>query len=401
MSNEASTRPAILEPLQLGPIALRNRIVKAATYETRSRAGLMTDALIEWHRRIAAGGTAMTTLAYCSVSSDGRTFADQLWMRPEAMEGLTRFTNAMHSEGAAAAVQLGHAGWFADPKATGVKPAGPSSMFSPHAKGFSRAMNDDDFERVLEDYARSAEMAVEAGFDGLEIHVGHGYLLSQFLSPYNNRRSDRWGGDAEARARFPRLVLAKIKERVGDRAAVWAKLNMDDGFRGGLTVDESINFARGVEADGSLDAIQLTGGHTTRSPMYLMRGDSPLAEILAPRAPAFIGRAIAAAGSLVLKNYPYEEAWFLPKALRFREALSLPLMLLGGVSEAATMQRAREAGFEMVAIGRALIAEPDLVARLAAGRWDASICTHCNRCIGGVGRKPAACVLPEAEMRGR
>jgi 2,4-dienoyl-CoA reductase-like NADH-dependent reductase (Old Yellow Enzyme family) len=394
----SQSQSSILEPLQLGPISLRNRVVKAATYETRSKDSLMTAELIDWHRRIAAGGAAMTTLAYCAVSSDGRTFRDQIWMRPEAVPGLAKFTQAMHEEGAAAAVQLGHAGWFADPKATGVKPAGPSKQISPHAKGFSRAMTEDDFERVLEDYARSAELAVEAGFDGIEVHVGHGYLLSQFLSPYNNKRTDRWGGDSEARARFPRLVLKTIKERVGDRAAIWAKLNMDDGFRGGLTIEESLAFAQAVESDGSLDAIQLTGGHTTRSPMYLMRGDSPLAEVLAPKAPKLIRRVIAAAGTLVLKNYAFEEAWFLPQALRFRQAVDLPLMLLGGITQAATMQAARDAGFEMVALGRALIAEPDLVNQLAQQQWAGSICTHCNRCVGGVGRKPAACVLPEAEL---
>jgi len=163
----------ILSPTRLGPIALRKRVVKCATYETRAKDGLVTDALIDWHREFAAGGVAMTTLAYCSVSPDGRTFKDQIVMRPEAAPGLARFAQAIHAEGAAAAIQLGHAGWFADPKATGTRPLGPSATFSMHAQRFARAMSDGDLDRVETDFAAAARIAVDAGFDALEVHVGH------------------------------------------------------------------------------------------------------------------------------------------------------------------------------------------------------------------------------------
>jgi len=197
----------VFTPVRLGPIELRNRIVKCGTNEGMSRGGLMTDPLLAWHREFAAGGVAMTTLAYCSVSAEGRTFSDQIWMRDEALPGLRRFTETIHAEGARAAIQLGHAGWFATPGVIRAKPLGPSRTFSPRGMCFSRAASEADLDRLEHDFAAAARRAVDAGFDGIELHVGHGYLLAQFLSPYNNRRRDAYGGSLENRARFPRRVL--------------------------------------------------------------------------------------------------------------------------------------------------------------------------------------------------
>ena len=280
MSAETKAGSAVFAPGRLGPVTLRNRIVKCGTHEGMSEDGLVTDRLIDWHREFAAGGIGMTTLAYCSVASEGRTFRHQIWMREEALPGLHRFAEAMHAEGALAAIQLGHAGWFANPRVTGEAPVGPSRQISPHAQAFSRAMDASDFERLTAAFADAARIAVEAGFDALEIHAGHGYLLSQFLSPYNNRRRDEWGGPVEKRARFPRQVLRAVREAAGPGVAVYPKLNMDDGFRGGLELEDGIAVARMLESDGSIDGLQLTGGHTTRTPMYLMRGDVPLRELI-------------------------------------------------------------------------------------------------------------------------
>ena len=226
--------PSVFGPATLGPITLRNRVVKAATFEGMSPRGEVSDRLIEFHRRFAAGGVGLTTLAYCSVASDGRSFPDQIWLRPEAVPGLRRLTEAVHAEGGAASVQLAHGGLMATRKATGRRPVSPSRVFSSYALTFTRPMRDGDLARLRRDYAAAAGVAVEAGFDALEVHLGHGYLLSQFLSPWTNRRKDRWGGPLENRARFPREVLAAVREEVGSGVAVYAKLNMADGFRAGL-----------------------------------------------------------------------------------------------------------------------------------------------------------------------
>ena len=383
----------LLTPGSLGPITLRNRVVKAATYETRARAGLVTDDLIAWHREFAAGGVGMTTLAYCAVSPEGRTFADQIWLRDECMPGLRAFATAMHAEGARAAIQLAHAGAFADPRATGTRPLGPSRRFSPHARTWARAMTADDFARVVADFARAATLAVDAGFDALEVHVGHGYLLSQFLSPWDNHRTDGWGGAIENRARLPRDVLRAVHAAAGGRAAVYAKLNMDDGFPGGLTAPDALAVARMLEADGSVDALQLTGGHTTKTPMYLMRGDDPLPALFA-RDPSRLRRtALRILGRFLFANWPFEEAFFLPAARRMLAVSGLPLMLLGGLNRLDAMEAAIAEGFAFVALGRALIRQPDLVNAFAAGRVIESGCTHCNACVAAIGHEPTACVL--------
>lgn len=371
---------------------LRNRIIKCGTNEGMSRDGLMTDALIDWHREFAAGGVGMTTLAYCSVSSEGRTFKHQLWMREEALPGLRRFTEAIHAEGAKAAIQLGHAGWFASPHAMKERPVGPSRTFSPHAQTFAREASEADLERLAAKFGEAAHMAVEAGFDGLEVHAGHGYLLSQFLCPWNNRRRDEWGGSLENRARFPRRVMRAVHETAGGRAAVWPKLNMDDGFKGGLTLDEGIRVGRWIEEDGTADALQLTGGHTTKSPFYLMRGDVPVREMIANQKHWMARLGMRVLARRLLRPWKFEEAFFLDSARRFRQALSLPIILLGGVNRLDTMEAAVAEGFDFLAMGRALIRDPDLALRIQAGELSASRCSHCNLCMVEMERGGTRCV---------
>ena len=384
----------VFTPGRLGPITLRNRVVKCGTNEGLSRSGLVTDALIEWHRRFAAGGVGMTTLAYCSVSTLGKTFADQIWMREETLPGLRRLTAAMKAEGARVAIQLGHAGWFAHPRASGARPLGPSRTFSPHSQTFSRALSPLQLDETREDFARATRLAVEAGFDAIEVHVGHGYLLSQFLCPYNNRRSDQYGGSLENRARFPRAVLSEVRRAAGSSVAVYAKLNMMDGFRGGLALHEGVAVARMIEADASVDALQLTGGHTTRTPMFLMRGGVPLREMIRYEKDRLRAFGLRIFGPFLIRPWPFEEAFFLEAARQFKAELHTPIMLLGGINRLETMNHAIEEGFAFVAMGRALLREPDLLLRMQRGERDASLCNHCNQCVAEMERETGtACVF--------
>lgn len=388
---------AVFQPARLGPIEVRNRTVKAATYESLSKDGLVTDELIDWHVEIARGGVGISTLSYCSVGPEGRTFRDQLWMRPDAVPGLRRFTQAIRATGGTPAIQLGHAGWFADPHATGERPQGPSAQFSPHGGTRSRAMTEADIERVTLAFADAAALAEEAGFGGVEIHVGHGYLLSQFLCPWNNKRTDRYGGSIENRSRFAREVCRAVHERVGGRIAVWAKLNMEDGFGSGMPRVDGLEVARLLEADGTLDAIQLTGGHTTRSPMFLMRGAAPRRQMFEDD-PNPVRRTIMRVGApLLIRTIDFEESFFLPAAREFLAAVDVPLMLLGGITRRATMTAAIHEGFAFVTIGRALLREPDLINRYAAEEAERSLCFPCNLCMAKVGYQPTRCwQRPEA-----
>jgi 2,4-dienoyl-CoA reductase-like NADH-dependent reductase (Old Yellow Enzyme family) len=243
-----------------------------------------------------------------------------------------------------------------------------------------RAVDVAGIERITEDYRRAAALAVEAGFDSIEVHVGHNYLLSAFLSPKLNRRHDQFGGSVANRARFARTVLRTVRDAAGSNVAVTAKLNMADGVKGGLWLDESVEIATLFEADGALDALELTGGSSLANPMYLFRGDAPLQEFGATL-PAPVRLGFRVIGHRFLRAYPYEEAFFLPYARQFRRALVTPLILLGGITELATIERALAEGFAFVAMARALLREPDLPNRMQAGATTTSLCIHCNKCM--------------------
>ena len=371
--------PEIFAPAQLGPLTLRNRIIKAATFEGVMPGGTVSDALVDFHRGVAAGGVAMTTVAYLAVSPEGRTDRHCLLLTADNLDGLRRLTDAVHAEGAAVAAQIGHAGPVANARSNRAPALSPSGGFTPMGSRL-RAVDATGIERITEDYRRGARVAVEAGFDSIEVHVGHNYLLSAFLSPKLNRRDDQFGGSVENRARFARRVLRTVRDEVGPRTAVTAKLNMADGVDGGLWLEDSLEVASLLEQDGALDALELTGGSSLANPMYLFRGEAPLQEFAATL-PAPVRLGFRVVGKRFLRSYPYEEAFFLPYARQFLAALSTPLVLLGGITERATIESALSEGFAFVAMARALFREPDLPNRMRNNKASASLCIHCNKCM--------------------
>ncbi|GAA2025429.1 NADH:flavin oxidoreductase [Catenulispora yoronensis] len=380
MPSDPSTAPDVLAPATLGPLRLRNRVIKAATFEGATPEGLVTDALIDYHRRPAAGGVGMTTVAYLAVSPEGRTERRQIHWRPEAVPGLRRLTDAVHAEGAAAAAQIGHAGPVADARSNGAPALSCAPMLNPISMRRTRAATAADIDRITAAHARAARLAVESGFDSVEIHLGHNYFASAFLSPRLNPRTDAYGGSLANRARVARGLARAVRAEVGGRVAVTAKLNMEDGYPGGLRLEDSLQVARWLQEDGALDALELTAGSSLMNPMYLFTGDVPLREFAAAfPLPQRLG--IRWFGKKFLRAYPYQDTYLMDRAVRFRAVLDLPLILLGGVTTRATMDRAMAAGFQYVAMARALLREPDLVNRLAADPAAPSRCIHCNRCM--------------------
>ena len=367
-------------PARLGPITLRNRIIKAATFEGVMPEALVTPELIDYHRAVAAGGAAVSTVAYLAVAPEGRTHAECIWLRPDAVPGLRQLTDAIHAEGAAAGAQIGHAGPVANSRSNKAASIAPTRRFNPLAMRVIRSATDADIARITNDYARAARLAADSGFDAIEIHLGHNYLLSAFLSPNLNKRTDSWGGSLHNRARFPRQAVQAVRAAAGDKLAVTAKINMNDGVPGGLKDDESLEFAKMLQADGALDALELTGGSSFANPMYLFRGDAPREEFAATLPPhARLGFKLA--GAKLMPEYPFEEAYFRPKARRFLEALNMPVILLGGINRLDTVQSALDEGFAYVAMARALLRQPDLPNRWQAGTATEGNCIHCNRCI--------------------
>jgi 2,4-dienoyl-CoA reductase-like NADH-dependent reductase (Old Yellow Enzyme family) len=367
-------------PAQLGPLTLRNRIIKAATFEGVMPKGAITDDLIAFHRRVARGGAAMTTLAYCAVAPGGRVHRNTLVFDERIVDDLRRLTAAVHEEGAAIAAQLGHAGLVANTRSNHAPTLAPSTRFSPAAMAVVRGASVDQLRDTVADFARAARTAVAAGFDAIEVHVGHNYLLSSFLSPNLHRRTDDYGGSVANRTRLAREVLAAVRDAAGTSVAVLAKFNMADGVAKGLWLDESIEMAQLLEADGNVDALELTGGSSLLNGMYFFRGDVPMREFIASQ-PRVVGWGLRVVGRRIFPEYPFEEAFFLPLARQFREALTMPLVLLGGINRLDTIEHALDEGFEFVAMARALLREPDLPRKMEARTSAEGLCIHCNKCM--------------------
>lgn len=386
-----SATPSPFQPLQLGGLRLRNRVIKAATFEGMTPAAQVSEGLIHHHRELAAGGVAMTTVAYCAVSPDGRTFADQLYLRPELVPALRRLTDAVHREGAAASLQLGHCGGFCNNRELRRRrPLGPSRSFNAlgalQGRPLADAMQPADLEQTTAEFIAAVRLAREAGFDAVELHLGHGYLLSQFLCPATNRRRDDWGGSLANRARFPLAVVEGARAALPPEFPLLAKVNLRDGFAGGLELEESIQVARWLEERG-VSALVLSGGFVSRDAFYLFRGERPLRQMIEVEKSWAQKLALLLFGPAVIRAHPYEPLYFLPLAREVRRAVRMPLVLLGGVRSLADLETGLAHGFELVAMGRALIHDPSLIAKYQAGRERESGCHPCNRCVAEMDRE--------------
>lgn len=377
-------------PFRLRGLTLRNRVIKAATFEGLCPEGLPTSALVEHHRAIARGGAALTTVASAAVTAQGRSYPTQLVMSREAVAGLRELTTAVRGEGGAASLQLGHGGGFTHKSVIGTEPLAPSRVYDRHRKSWSRAMTEVEISRVVGDFARAAGLAVEAKFDAVELLFAHGHLVSQFLSPYSNHRDDRWGGSLDNRIRLAIEIARVVRSTVGAKIPVLAKINLVDGFEGGLELAEAVTFARRLEAEG-VDALVPTGGFASRAPMYGVRGEVPVLALAAAQPTAYRKLGTFMFTRLFVQEYPFEELFFLEEAKQLRARVKIPVVLVGGVKSRESLDKAMLAGFDLVGMARALIHEPGLVARLASGSASTSGCVTCNECLGTMERGGIRC----------
>lgn len=387
-SDTASVHPDLASaftPLRLGPIELANRFVKAGTYEGMNVANTPSRALVQHHAELATHGVGMTTLGYTAVHPDGRTFAEESWIDSNNLAAFRALTDAVHVAGGKVSLQLGHCGTMTrTPDRTVRKPGGPSKTLNLYGAMvgalFTREMTREDISEVVRQFVDSARDAADAGFDAVELHMGHGYLLSQFLSPLANRRQDEYGGTSEKRARLAREVTEAVVDAVGDRIAVLAKLNLRDGARGGAEIEDSIVTARALESVG-LHGLVMTGGFSPFSPMYLFRGNSPVPAMLQTETSRWNRFLLKLGAKTAFRDMPFEEMYFLKLARQMRDAVKMPLGLLGGLRSAENVATAMADGFDFVVLGRPLLSQPDFVARMRADSGARSNCINCNRCV--------------------
>ncbi len=374
----------IFTPFNIGPVTLRNRIIRSAAFENMAYGNSPSQDLYDYHLAVARGGVGMTTLAYASVNQSGLSFKGQLWMREAIVPELKRITDAVHAAGAKCSIQLGHCGNMTHRSTCGCMPVGASGGFNLYSPTFVRGLKLPEIDALVEDFGHAVELAREAGFDCVEIHAGHGYLISQFLSPYTNHRRDAYGGSLENRMRLMQRVIRRVMEAAGDDMGVLVKMNMYDGFRGGMQEDECLEVARELERLG-VHAIVLSAGFVSKAPMEVMRGAMPLRTMAhyVPRLQyMWFKPLLLLAGRKLMPTVPYREAYFLEDALKFRAAVKLPLIYVGGMVSRQKMEEVLAQGFEGIQMARALIRDTEFVNKLRSGEIDRSPCGHSNYCIG-------------------
>ena len=371
----------LFTPYQLGPVTLRNRTIRSAAFESMGKNFGPTQQLKDYHVSVAKGGVGMTTLAYAAVSRSGLSFNKQLWLRPEIVPALRDITDAIHHEGAAAGIQIGHCGNMTHWTTAGQMPIGASSGINLYAYTPVRAMRKSEIEQVARDFGKAVHTAHEAGFDSVEVHAGHGYLISQFLSPYTNHRRDEYGGSLDNRMRFMRMCLNEVMEAAAKtNTAIVVKHNMYDGFKKGIQIPESIEIAKEIERFG-VNAIVLSAGFVSKAPMAVMRGLIPI-YTMSYYMPLWLRYFVRLGGPYMIKQFPFEECYFLEDAKKFREALKLPLIYVGGLVSREGIEKVLDAGFEMVQMARSLVNDPAFVNKLKEGdRSTRSECDHRNYCI--------------------
>ncbi|MDM8250154.1 NADH:flavin oxidoreductase [Phocaeicola barnesiae] len=381
----------LFTPGKIGPLTLRNRTIRSAAFESMCPGNKPSKELLDYHHSVAAGGVGMTTVAYAAVTRSGLSFDRQLWMRPEIVPGLRELTDAVHREGAAASIQLGHCGNMSHKAICGETPVGASTGFNLYSPTFVRGLRKDELAPMARAYGDSVRLAREAGFDAVEIHAGHGYLISQFLSPYTNHRKDEFGGSLENRMRFMDMVMDEVMKAAGNETAVLVKMNMRDGFKGGMDIDESLQVAKRLVDDGA-QALVLSGGFVSKAPMYVMRGTMPIKTMTHYMTCWWLKWGVRMAGKMMIPTVPFKEAYFLEDALRFRKEITqIPLVYVGGLVAREKIDEVLNDGFEFVQMGRALLNEPGFVNRMKAEGMARCNCKHSNYCIARMYTLDMAC----------
>ena len=377
--------PSAFSPFKIGPLTLRNRLIKAATNEGMAKRGRVSKGLARFHENVAAGGAALSTVAYCATSPDGRTFVDQAILDDESLPDFRALTDGVHKHGGAASAQITHAGCFTFLGKDFLKTSRPLSSSGGFNKvgvmsnrWLKKAMSVSDMDAMATEYVAAAVRARAAGFDAVELHMGHGYLLSQFISKLYNKRWDSYGGAITKRMKFPSEVLGRVLDAVGKDLAVIVKYSMTDGPSGNQIAD-GVAVARELERVGAHLAV-LSNGMNVESITAMFGSSFPKANRAAAANPVVaIGMWIQSLTEP--KDVQFRESYLRDNALQVRTAVNMPLAYLGGVQSLDAANLALGDGFETVALGRALVHDPGLINQWRDGTTNRSACTACNRCV--------------------
>ena len=374
-------------PATLGKLPLKNRILKAATYEGKTPDGIPGDLLLDFHKDIVAGGTAMTTIGYCTTEADGRINDQMMWMHDGIRDKLTHMNTVLKETAPDVKIsgQMTHCGNFSkNRKLQRLKrPLGPSRQFNmlgaPSGLPFAGAMKIADIDYLVQTYHDAALLMKETGFDAAEIHFSHGYGISQFISPKTNRRTDEYGGSLANRMRLPLRVLEAVRKAVGDDFPILGKMGLTDGIKDGLHIEEAIEVAAMLDA-GGIDALICSGGTSSFNPMVYFRGETLDKGLIEVERNPIMKLGLKLIGPKMFRYYPYEELYFLEDAKRVRDRVNCQMVYIGGCTDVASIDKVMSEGFDFIQLGRPLIKDPAFVNNAMADPTYKNGCIHCNRC---------------------
>lgn len=347
--------PRLFESTEINGMKLKNRFVRSATHEAMAELdGTVKDQLLGCMAELVRGEVGLVITGHAHVIREGQAGVRQMGVFSDAMiDGLKRISSVVHENGGIVAIQLAHAGNRGKGK-NEYAALGPSDLFIDGIKKAS-AMTVDDIKRTIKAFGEAAERSVKSGFDAVQIHAAHGYLLSQFLSPYYNRRDDGYSGSLENRARLLFEVYEEIRSRVGKAFPVMVKINSEDFLDGGITVQEMVKVAHMLE-DRGIDAIEMSGG-TFESGKYI---------------PSRVGTS----------KSEKREVYYNKAAEAFKKEIKIPLILVGGFLSFNIAEEVVNSGLaDYVALSRPLIREPQLIARWTSGDTRKASCISCNKCF--------------------
>ncbi len=386
----------LFTPYKLGPITLRNRFIRSAAFENMARDNKPTQMLQDYHVSVARGGVGMTTVAYCAVDLSGVSFNGQLYVQDSIIPDMRRMTDAIHAEGAKASIQLGHCGNMTHFSSCHCMPVSADFGFNLYSPTVHRALKVPEIKALVKKFGEAVDFARACGFDCVEIHAGHAYLISQFISPRTNHRHDAYGGSFENRVRFLNEVLDEVMAHAGNDMAVLVKTNMWDDCWHGSDIEEGIRIAREI-AKHKVHGIVLSGGTVSRSPMTILGGAMPyktLAYYMNMRELWWLKAALNLPGvhQVMLPTQPFRELYFMDKAKLFQQEIQdVPLIYVGGVQSGDNCQQIMDEGFELFQIAHVLIKDPDFVKHVQANPHYHAGCKRSNYCVARMYSREMKC----------
>jgi 2,4-dienoyl-CoA reductase-like NADH-dependent reductase (Old Yellow Enzyme family) len=387
--------PSLFDRTKIKRMELKNRFVRSATFEGMAdEAGFFSEDIFRLYEKLAAGGVGLIITGMAYVSTDGKVVKMAGIDRDDFIPRYRTLTDFVHKNGAAIAMQIAHTGRQTTKRDIGTQPIAPSAVRDGSNFTLPREMTKDDIERVIDDFAKASLRVKEGGFDAVQLHGAHGYLINEFLNPHTNRRKDRWGGSLPNRMRFVEEIYRRSRRLVGDDFPILIKISAYDHMKRGLKLEETVLHAQ-MMAEMGFDGIEVSCG-IAEDGMSSLRGELPIDLLLddlgmfrKKKVMRFVMRHF---GKKIMRVPPITEAYNRSAARAIKEAVDVPILTVGGITDPAVMEDIIKKGdADYISLSRALIFDPKFPQRIEKGEKKPSGCIHCNHCLFYMPLSPLRC----------